>query len=119
MTTRRAIDIFIIALSIATLVTLGSAAKRRFVHANGSDGPPVRKVADWRTYVEGRMMALGSPNERAAVIVEFADFQCPYCARFAHVLDTVAARVPNGIRLYFRHLPLQSHAYAHSAAVAS
>jgi protein-disulfide isomerase len=52
-------------------------------------------------------------------VMEFGDFQCPYCARLAHVLDTVAARVPGGIRVYFRQYPLPIHPYARAAAVAS
>ena len=118
MLTKRVADVAIVVLSIATLVTMVSAARRRFARAERPEGPAVRSVSNWRDYLGGHKLAIGQPDAQA-VIVEFGDFQCPFCARFAHVLDTVATRVPGGFQVYFRHFPIPSHMYAHSAAVAS
>lgn len=56
------------------------------------------------------------------VVVEFSDFQCPYCAAFAaDVLPELkAAYMDSGkVRFVFRHLPLtQTHAHAMGAAAA-
>lgn len=62
-------------------------------------------------------------NQSAAVvIVEFSDFQCPFCGRFAREVLPELQRhyVDTGlVRLAFRHLPLPVHANAAAAAVAA
>lgn len=51
-------------------------------------------------------------------IVEFTDFQCPYCAFGARVLDEVLARYEGRVRLVVRHLPLpRLHPMAMPAAL--
>jgi protein-disulfide isomerase len=62
------------------------------------------------------------PAEAKIVIVEFSDFQCPYCRRFHD--DTYQALLdayPGQIRFVYRNLPLPPtmHPEAMSAAVAS
>jgi protein-disulfide isomerase len=53
-------------------------------------------------------------------IVEFADFQCPYCKQEESALQAVLAKYPNEVRLVFRHLPLvQVHPDAMVAAEAA
>jgi protein-disulfide isomerase len=64
---------------------------------------------------------LGSQNARVAV-VEFSDFQCPYCRRFnADVFAALKNEFINTgrIRYAFGHHPLQSHPLARFLAVAS
>lgn len=52
-------------------------------------------------------------------MVEFADFQCPFCGREASVIDSELARHPGEVALRFRHFPLDAiHPYAHAAALA-
>ena len=53
------------------------------------------------------------------MIVEFSDFQCPYCARVVPTVEQVLAKYPEQVRLVFMHLPLSMHAWAESAAVAA
>ncbi|MEW6435194.1 MAG: DsbA family protein [Myxococcota bacterium] len=58
-------------------------------------------------------------DEKAAItIVEFADFQCPYCSRAAATLDKVLAGYQGKVRLVFRHFPLSFHEKAPKAAEA-
>jgi protein-disulfide isomerase len=52
-------------------------------------------------------------------IVEFSDFQCPFCARFNETLKAVRAKRPNRISVAFVHLPIESHPFALAAANAS
>ncbi|MEE9383162.1 MAG: thioredoxin domain-containing protein [Nannocystaceae bacterium] len=52
-------------------------------------------------------------------IVEFSDFQCPYCVRLADVLREVAAEYPNEVKLVFRNFPFPTHEQALSAAKAA
>ena len=60
-------------------------------------------------------------NEQAPVtIVEFSDFQCPYCRDFTSTLDRVMKEFPSDVRVVFRQLPLNDiHPMAQKAAEAS
>jgi formate-nitrite transporter family protein len=68
---------------------------------------------------EGRDHIRGAPTA-LVTIVEYADFECPYC-RAAHVvLDDLLARLDERFRLVFRHFPLtQIHPHAERAAEAA
>lgn len=60
------------------------------------------------------------PADAAVTIVEFSDFQCPYCRSAAPVLDELLARHPDDVRLVYRHLPLDRiHPRARASALAS
>lgn len=60
------------------------------------------------------------PDDAAVTIVEFSDFQCPYCQRATPVLDEIRERYPEQVRVVYRHLPLdQIHPRARAAALAS
>lgn len=61
----------------------------------------------------------GNPNAKVT-IVEFSDFQCPYCQRMAANLEEILKEYPNQVKLYFKHRPLTSiHPYAQRAAEAA
>jgi protein-disulfide isomerase len=56
-------------------------------------------------------------SERAKVtIVEFSDFECPYCRSFSNLLSTELEQNPSSVRIVFRHFPLTSHSWARPAA---
>jgi len=61
------------------------------------------------------------PKDAPIVIVEFSDFQCPYCKRFFdETYKQLLAAYPEKIRFVFRQLPLTSiHPEAFPAAEAS
>ena len=65
-----------------------------------------------------------SPPVRGAgkpvvTIVEFSDFECPFCARAAPVIDSLLALHGDAVRLEYRHYPLPMHAHAEHAAQAA
>ncbi|MBT4121092.1 MAG: thioredoxin domain-containing protein [Candidatus Magasanikbacteria bacterium] len=51
-------------------------------------------------------------------IVEFSDFECPYCARFVPTVEQVLANYGDDVRFTFRHFPLSFHQQAQKAAEA-
>jgi protein-disulfide isomerase len=62
------------------------------------------------------------PDDAKIVIVEFSDFQCPYCRRFhEQTYQSLLDAYPGQIRFVYRNLPLPPtmHPDAMSAAVAS
>ena len=58
-------------------------------------------------------------RDAAIVIVEYGDFQCPYCARAHTTLAALQQRHGERIALVYRHLPLGMHPNAGPAAEAA
>ncbi len=52
-------------------------------------------------------------------IVEFSDFQCPFCSKGAQVLNDLEKKYGNKIKIVFKNYPLPFHAQAKPAAIAS
>ncbi|MBF0424862.1 MAG: thioredoxin domain-containing protein [Magnetococcales bacterium] len=59
------------------------------------------------------------PSKAPITIVEFSDFQCPYCRNIQGTLRKVFEHYPEKVRLIFRHYPLPIHPLAAKAAEAS
>jgi protein-disulfide isomerase len=60
------------------------------------------------------------PNDAPVTIIEFSDYQCPYCSRAEPVIKQILERYPSEVRLVFRHFPLeQMHPQARGAAEAA
>lgn len=61
------------------------------------------------------------PDDAEITIVEFSDFQCPFCRRFhAETYQALLDAYPGQIRFVYRNLPLTSiHPNAMPAAIAS
>jgi len=61
----------------------------------------------------------GNPNA-TVTIVEFSDFQCPFCSRAYHVVeDEVMKQYGDRVRLVYKNFPLNIHPWAESGALAS
>ncbi len=59
-------------------------------------------------------------NPKAPVtVVEFSDFQCPFCARARPVVQQVRDTYGDKVRWVFRHFPLSFHASAEKAGEAA
>lgn len=75
--------------------------------------PPRTEVA----YDPARLR--GSPDA-PVMIVEFSDYQCPYCRRAEATLKEVLAKFPGQVSLAYRDFPLRNiHAQAETAAEAA
>ncbi|MFO7563947.1 MAG: thioredoxin domain-containing protein [Enhygromyxa sp.] len=60
----------------------------------------------------------GAPNGALVTIVEYSDFQCPYCVRLTDSLKTIAEEYPEDVRVVFKHFPLPMHKQAKPASEA-
>jgi protein-disulfide isomerase len=62
--------------------------------------------------------ALG-PENAPVTVVEFSDFQCPFCARVGPTMKQLREAYPDKVRIVFKHLPLDFHQKAVPAALAA
>lgn len=75
--------------------------------------PPDRTV--WKIPV-GKSPTKG-PATALVTIVEFADYECPFCSRVQSTLDAIFQRYPGQVRLVYKHNPLPFHKQALPAAI--
>ena len=67
----------------------------------------------------GNFPSLGPKDARVSIAI-FSDFQCPYCAKLASMLNKeVLPAERKTTRLVFRHFPLSGHNWALAAAQAT
>ncbi len=59
------------------------------------------------------------PKDAPITIVQFAEFQCPYCGQAKETVDQVMAAYEGKIRMVFRDYPLSFHDRAVPAAIAA
>jgi len=60
--------------------------------------------------------------DAAVTIVEYSDFQCPYCLRSRPTIAKILEQYPDDVRLVFKHFPLSFHKEAmnaHKATIAA
>jgi protein-disulfide isomerase len=60
------------------------------------------------------------PANAPVTIIEFADFECPYCARAYSEIETlVNTTYKDKVRLIWKNFPLPAHTWAQQAAIAA
>lgn len=59
------------------------------------------------------------PEKAKITLVEFSDFQCPYCSRAIAEVNNILRAYPKDIKLVFKQFPLEIHSEAQLAAEAS
>lgn len=57
-------------------------------------------------------------KDAKVTIVEFSDFQCPFCAKGADLLKDIKKKYGNKVKVAFKNFPLPFHNHAETAAVA-
>lgn len=75
--------------------------------------PPAPRVT-----VEAKGPSKGGAGAKVT-IVEFSDFQCPFCSRAEPAVDEVMKTYGDKVKVVFRHFPLDFHDKAFKAAEAS
>jgi protein-disulfide isomerase len=58
------------------------------------------------------------PEDARVVVVEFADFECPYCQKIAPELDALWEKRKDKVRFVYKFMPLSMHPHGEIAALA-
>jgi len=85
-----------------------------------SPSPPLVQLQNVKIDIAGAPVK--GQEDAQITIVEFSDFQCPFCAKTLPTLENVLRQYPKQVRWVFKHFPLDFHAdapLAHEAAMAS
>jgi protein-disulfide isomerase len=72
-----------------------------------------------RTQVSEAGAPAKGPKNAPVTIIEFSDFQCPFCARVEPALQEMLKTYGDKVRLVYRQFPLGFHANAQKAGEAS
>jgi protein-disulfide isomerase len=73
-------------------------------------------MAQLRDLVTSRDHVIGD-DDAAVTVVEYGDYECPFCAGAQSVVKQILARHGNNLRFLFRHFPLvEVHPHAEPAA---
>jgi protein-disulfide isomerase len=59
------------------------------------------------------------PASAKVTLVEFSDFQCPFCSRVTPTMAQIEKEYGDQVRIVFKHLPLQMHSKAKAAHAAA
>ena len=59
------------------------------------------------------------PDNAKVTVIEFSEFQCPFCARAQDTLKALRERYGTRVQFAYKHLPLDFHPQAEPAALAS
>jgi protein-disulfide isomerase len=94
-----------------------AVAIRESVKKMATQAPPLLEDKAAKLAIDGDPMK--GPADAKVTIVEFSDFQCPYCAKAVGEVNTVMAKFPRDVRLDFKQYPLDTHSQAGLAAEAA
>jgi protein-disulfide isomerase len=103
---RKRLD-FVTGFLILCAGTMTTLALRNYVAGRaGAPSPPaqMRAIDNWMSLALPSR-AVGSASGRVTII-EFSDFQCPFCQKLFENLETLRSEHPDSIRIIFRYLPL-------------
>ncbi|HEV2847260.1 MAG TPA: DsbA family protein [Thermoanaerobaculia bacterium] len=97
----------------------GQKAQQAFYSSLESKYKVDIKMEPIRVQVAATGPAKGGPANAPITIVEFSDFQCPFCSRVNPTLAQVREKYGDKVRIVFRQYPLPFHQQAQKAAEAS
>ncbi len=92
---------------------LADAEASRFAH------PPEHKLLEDPIEIPTAGAPETGPDNAPITLVEFSDFQCPYCNLATPQLQLVLKTYPTQVRLFFKQFPLDMHSQAALAANAA
>lgn len=108
-----------IVIAACAVIVVALLVRREFFVDTSSVGPargPV-VVEDWqRLFNEDRWEGPSSPR---MAVVEFVDYQCPFCLQAERRIDQLRERFQDDLAVSYRHFPLPTHTHAFEAAIAS
>ena len=110
-----------VTITLCAVVVTGLVVRREI-------RPVARPTVERTTPIVGRPVPGNAPLPSTQLVsdsggtvrvIEFADFECPFCADAAMAIDRFSKEHPRLISIEFHHLPIPGHRYARAAAQAA
>jgi protein-disulfide isomerase len=111
-----------LAAAMADAIRAGKDENEAIAAANASKwakGPRPPKLLDDPVTIPTAGSPVRGPADAVLTLVEFSDFQCPYCLVAVAKLNAVLEAYPGKIKLIFKQFPLDMHSQAALAAAAA
>ena len=111
-----------LAAAMADAIRAGKDENAAIEAANASKwakGPEPPKLLEDPVTIPTAGSPVRGPEDAALTLVEFSDFQCPYCLLAVAKLNAVLDAYPGKIKLIFKQFPLDMHSQAALAAAAA
>jgi protein-disulfide isomerase len=93
---------------------LAAAKSSKFAHA-----PDHSKILEDPVTIPVKGAPVIGPADAALTLVEFSDFQCPFCVKAVPELHALLKAYPTQVKLIFKQFPLERHSQAATAAAAA
>jgi protein-disulfide isomerase len=111
-----------LAATVVDAVKHGKSEADAIAAANGSrwahpEGPG--KVLDDPVPIPVAGSPVTGAGKAPITIVEFSDFQCPYCIAATPEIQALLKAYPQQVKLIFKEFPLETHSQAFGAATAA
>jgi protein-disulfide isomerase len=92
----------------------------RYVVFGDTEDLTVDPFAAVMTKIDLKGRASKGPKDAKVIIVEYSDYQCPYCSRGYNTIEKeVLKEYGDKVKFYYKNLPLSFHPYAEPAAVSA
>jgi protein-disulfide isomerase len=107
-------------LVACALITTTVVIRREFIASRAAAQEATQKpqfIEDWRP-LRDQGVQLGM-SDAPVQLIEFADFECPFCGSFHTQLRTLRERYTTQVSLTYIHFPLPGHRFALPAARAA
>lgn len=110
-----------LAAAIADAIQHGKSESEAIAAANASKWAHVQapKLLDDPVRIPVAGAPVMGPQTAPITIVEFSDFQCPYCAAAVPQINALLKAYPTQVKLIFKQFPLEMHSQAQLAADAA
>jgi protein-disulfide isomerase len=107
-------------LAVCAVVMTAAVVRREFFPppaAVASALPVPKAVQGWETLASAGQYI--GPRDAPFKIVEFSDYQCPFCKTLHFTIEELQKKYPGRVAVVYRHLPLKNHPHAVAAAGAA
>jgi len=110
----KAESVAMIILLLCALLTTGVVLQRYFLGSSAAAEFQAKYIDSWRMDAKAGLL-IGASNAKVQLL-EFADFECPFCGSFHKALKSLEQKYPKQLALTFVHFPLPGHRFAMPAA---
>lgn len=105
-------------LTLAIVALAGTIIYDRFSSERAADSERPEDVSEHWTELRAGGLRIGPANARVE-IVEFTDFECPFCQSNKKDLDIIRGAHPDDVAVIYHHFPIESlHRFAQISAEA-